>query len=285
MEILYLEYTKNHAETFRKIDTKKFSKNINNAISTLMDGEPYFFEENPIKEIDIKKINLDKIYDQNVNVFFENFKKISNIKENNKFFIGGNHFISYLIIKRLYEIHKKKISVICFDAHHDLWDETPITKKYTNGTWLRRLIEENIVDAEKTYLLGIRSVYTKESKKFIKNNRINIIHPSDLKTNHIQIFEKLVETLKETPCYFSFDMDCLDPSISDAVLFPEPNGLDMNIIFDFFKTISNDWFDKKINILGFDFVEYCPNLDKNCISAIHLMHIILYALCYEKIKN
>lgn len=285
MDILYLNYTKNIAETFKKTNTKNFFKNINNAISTLIDGEPYFFSENPIKEINIKKLNLDKIYDENIEIFFKNFKKLSNLTKNNKFFIGGNHFISYLTIKTLYEIYNKKINVICFDAHHDLWDETPTTKKYTNGTWLRRLIEENIVNAEKTYLFGIRSVYTKESKYFIKNNKINIIHSNDLKRNHVQLFETLIKNLNEDLCYFSFDMDCLDPSIVQSVLFPEPNGLDMNIIFDFFNIISNYWFDKKLNIIGFDFVEYCPNLDKNCISAIHLMNIIMLALCYEKIKK
>ncbi|MCS7316883.1 MAG: arginase family protein [Candidatus Dojkabacteria bacterium] len=281
--ITILNFTKNYSYTPFKIKTDNLVDNINSSLETLKDGNPYFLNYNPIEKIEnLKDINLNKIYDENIDVFYAKFFEIiKDVKHN--FFIGGNHFISYLLTRYFSKKLRKKLSLVCFDAHHDLWDETPKGKKYTNGTWLRRSIEEGYVDPQKTFIFGVRSVYTKESKEFLEKNKINVFHSYELmKSDPESIFDTLLSKIDDDPCYFSFDLDFFDPSIASAVLFPEPMGLDFFFVRNFFEKISENWFSKKINFVCYDFVEYCPNLDtKNLISAITLVNVFLLCLCYE----
>lgn len=287
---------------------EKESKNVSESFSDLiskyfMDGTPPFLEFNPLfekKSIQIRGFNnipILNIDSSNNVIFYEKekiiekfdksfikFQKKQKIEHNTKLFtIGGNHLLSYLMVRNLSIKHKRKLSLIVFDAHHDLWDETPVGEKFTNGTWLRRAIEDGYVDPTKTVLLGIRSVYTKESKNFYIENGVKVFHSVTLRKMTMQsLLNQILNIVDKDFCYLSFDMDFFDPSVVGAVRFPEFNGFDYNYVFEILSNLTNKWSTTNINFIGYDFVEYIPDLDtKNKLSGLALVTIIFWFLCYE----
>ena len=47
------------------------------------------------------------------------------------------------------------VAVIDFDAHTDAWDSY-FGQKYNHGTWMRRAVEEGLVDVEHSIEVGLR---------------------------------------------------------------------------------------------------------------------------------
>src|SRR5579875_3497702 len=73
------------------------------------------------------------------------------------FIAGGDHSVTLPVLRALSRIHGR-LNLIHFDSHFDFWDNY-WGKRYTHGTWLRRALEEGLVD--KVIQVGIRgSVYS-----------------------------------------------------------------------------------------------------------------------------
>src|SRR5262245_29824390 len=72
--------------------------------------------------------------------------------------VGGDHSIT---LPELRAVKKKfgEPTLIHFDAHYDTadaaWEE-----KYHHGTWVRRAIEEDLIDGSKVFQIGIRQPVT-----------------------------------------------------------------------------------------------------------------------------
>lgn len=306
------DYNNSSFYSFESLEKKEqTSENVSKILSNLilnyfMDGIPPFLEYNPLLEKDKNQLRgfdnipiINMISDNLINgsffqekenlvksfeKSFKKFQKTQKIKQNTKLFtIGGNHLLSYFMVRELSLKYNKKLSLIVFDAHHDLWDETPVGEKFTNGTWLRRAIEDGYVDPTKTVLLGIRSVYTKESKNFYMENGVKVFHNTTLQKITIQsLLSQILNTVDKDFCYLSFDLDFFDPSVAGAVRFPEFNGFNHSYIFDILSNLTNKWSMTNINFVGYDFVEYIPELDtKNKISGVSLITVIFWFLCYE----
>ncbi|TRM84710.1 agmatinase, partial [Sulfolobus sp. A20-N-G8] len=69
------------------------------------------------------------------------------------FIAGGDHSITLPILRALYKKYGS-LNVIHFDSHYDFWDSY-WGKKYTHGTWLRRSLEEGLIN--KAIQAGIRA--------------------------------------------------------------------------------------------------------------------------------
>lgn len=173
--------------------------------------------------------------------------------------LGGEHFISYSILRAL-SSHFKRFSVVHFDAHLDMQDEDPDPEghagRYTRATWARRAFEE--CNINKWVCVGIRD-FDIEEKRFADKNGIDIFSPEQ-----VTAAKKAVAKLKG-PVYISVDIDCLDPSVAPSVSVPVPQGLLMG---DLLSTL------RLVNPLAFDVVELASKVDKHDRTGMAGAYII-----------
>lgn len=132
--------------------------------------------------------------------------------------IGGDHSISYPIIKALTEaLGQEKLTMIHFDAHMDLRDEYE-GEKYSHATVMRRVLDLN---PKKIVQLGVRSASEEEAN--FSDERLTSFSSYQV----VEDMENVVECLKNIsgPIYVSFDIDVLDPAYAPSTGTPSPCGL------------------------------------------------------------
>lgn len=181
-------------------------------------GDYEFHTENQIKEMEQKAFELYK-------------------KEKTTIFLGGEHTISFPIIKGISRVIKK-FSVIHFDAHADLRDDYH-GEKISHATAIKRASE--IVGLKNIYQFGIRSGTEQE---FGLNKNL-------FRFNAFQPLKKIINKIPD-PIYITIDVDVIDPSALPAVATPEPNGITFKELIDSLLLLKNR------KIIGADIVEYNP---------------------------
>ncbi len=152
--------------------------------------------------------------------------------------LGGSHMYTYYVLK-----HSKPEFLIVLDAHLDLKKKL-IGHVFSHATYLRRVVEENIV--KKICIVGARA-YEEEEKKFAEENDIILWTSVDEVINEL-------ESGKSFRAYISVDLDHLDPSHMPHVTNPEPLGLHPRDTFRIFSIIRKIGFE----VIGGDVVEYSP---------------------------
>lgn len=175
------------------------------------------------------KFCLGKKLELNQNNLFEQFKKIYSFSKkisNKYFFFGGDHSISYPLVKGIWE-KNPGIKLLVFDAHPDLMESMA---EPTHEEWLRALVEDSFPSGN-ILLVGIR----KNSKnvdiseiKFAKEKNIQIIYSSEVEDKK-DILEKFISSGK---IYFSLDIDVLDEKAFSSTGYPEKDGLSEKEFFE-----------------------------------------------------
>lgn len=173
---------------------------------------------------------------------------------------GGEHLISYAVLKALSKYHKK-LSVLHFDAHLDMMDRDPDPEggreKYTRATWARRALEE--FNVKKWVCVGIRDFDVSEMDFAIKED-VDVVYPHETEKAR-----KAAMSLKP-PLYVSFDIDALDPSISPSVSVPVPLGISMRDALSVLE--------KAPKPAGFDIVELAAPVDKHDRTAMAAVFLL-----------
>ncbi|MBN2175940.1 MAG: agmatinase [Bacteroidales bacterium] len=193
------------------------------------------------------------------------YLKTINYLEDDKFVvtIGGEHSVSIGAIKAHFEKFKN-ITVLQIDAHTDLRQEYE-GSKYNHACVMARVREWC------PYVqVGIRSMDIEEKQYTVPGS---IFYAKDL-DNDDKWMEKALEKLTGN-VYLTFDLDGLDPSILPATGTPEPGGLQWYQTLKFLKKVI-----KKVNLVGFDVVELCPN-EENRTSDFLAAKLVYKILSYK----
>jgi len=188
------------------------------------------------------------------------------ILKNNKFplVLGGEHSLSYAVVKALKNKYKN-LSVLHFDAHHDLIDNYE-GNKFSHACVMRRIHELGVPFVS----LGVRNKNF-AVEEFIKANRLSNIY----RAPGLPPVEKVLKGLSKN-VYLTFDLDAFDPSLMPSVGTPEPGGVFWPEVIDFLEKIC-----QKVNLVGADVVELCPipGLEApNFLAAKLIYHIVAFKL-------
>ncbi len=185
------------------------------------------FKKNDSIEISLKKI--------------ENYLEKNFIKNRYNIFLGGEHTITYPIVKFL-KTKEEKFSLIYFDAHYDLKNSYENTK-YSHACVMRRIYELGI----DIMGIGIRAG-DREEYDFVGKNKLKIMesHNFDFKN-----LEKQIKSLEKN-IYLSVDFDFFSPQLLPSVGTPELDGFSLEKYKKILNIIKNK------NIIGMDFVEFSP---------------------------
>ncbi|MBB6480696.1 arginase family protein [Spirochaeta isovalerica] len=138
--------------------------------------------------------------------------------------LGGDHSITYPLIKAIVSKCGRPPGLIYFDAHPDTVDQVD-GNPYSHAAVLRRLVDENLIDQERTLLIGIR-VPEAEEVDYIQDKKLKVISPDDILEKGIGFVRSEMEKLIDgNPLYMSLDLDVMNGCEVPGVENPEPGGL------------------------------------------------------------
>lgn len=151
------------------------------------------------------------------------------------FTIGGDHSITAMLVSGLKDSEpEKKIGIIQFDTHldlRDLKDQGP-----SNGTPIRNLIENGIVEGNNVYNIGLHGFFNGPSLiSYAKEHKVNYITLKQAR--HIGIIETVKKAIQELDSkvdtiYLTIDMDVLDIAYAPGVPASTPGGMRTDELFD-----------------------------------------------------
>lgn len=170
------------------------------------------------------------------------------------FSLGGDHSITYPILKAIHK-HHGKVNILHFDAHTDLYDELD-NNRYSHACPFARILEEGLT--ENLTQVGIRTL-TQHTKEQAERFGVKIVQMKDW----------TLETKFniEGPVYLSFDLDVLDPAFAPGISHHEPGGFSTREVLSIIQKLN-------LNIIGLDVVEYNPNRDINGVTAMVAAKIV-----------
>ncbi len=179
--------------------------------------------------------------------------------ESKLLFLGGDHFITYPIMKGLTRAAPGIWGVIYLDAHADMY-ESYDGQQYSHATTLFRIIDSQLVKSENVVLFDLRAA--------LPSHRERLDYPEDMSIDTIiQRIGSMCDIVDHV--HISVDIDVLDPSIAPSVAHPESAGLDLaqvvSIMRPAFKT-------KKVR--SADIVEFNPLLEGTRITSITVRDIV-----------
>jgi len=220
-----------------------------------------------------KKLELSDLlyYDSGDMILERNFRGIAEFDPvRRKVFIGGDHSISYPIVKSLFE-HEEVAKVIVIDAHADFRDSYK-NNKFSNACVMRRIAE--LIGFENILEIGLRS--SSEAEYALIKDRIRICDVGMLIEKGVDgILNEIKGDKKKT--YLSIDIDVLDPSIAPGVDNPEPCGISLECLISLVRGIL-----KSEKVVASDVVEVNPKRDSiNGITSINASRLVFEILaCY-----
>ncbi len=192
--------------------------------------------------------------------------------------LGGDHGITYPIIKGLVEKSKKSVGIIHLDAHYDN-NEHSLGDPFGRGAPFARLYETKGVRNESIVHMGIHGPRNKpENGKLAQQIGATTMTISDIRnaTDLRELARKAYDlAAKNTDAvYLSICSDVLDHAFN-------PGGpVDANGLTSFeLLTIVNEVC--KQGVVGMDFVEVYPQQDCNNFSSHFASTLVLYALAGE----
>jgi agmatinase len=152
--------------------------------------------------------------------------------------------------------HKQfgKLAMIHFDAHTDTYKEDD---SYSHGCMFYHAPREGIIDADKSIQIGIRTEYTQATHQF---EVISAAVANDLSAE--AIVERIRQRVGDSPCYLTFDIDCLDPSYAPGTGTPVVGGLTTDRALKIIRGLQG------INLVGMDLVEVAPSYDHAEITSL-----------------
>jgi guanidinobutyrase len=189
--------------------------------------------------------------------------------------MGGDHSLTLPILRSLAKKYGP-VALVHVDAHADVNDEM-FGERETHGTVFRRAYEEGLLVPDLVFQVGLRGTgYTASDFSEAAGWGFNMITAPDIWHKSLTpLGTKVKNAIGDHPCYFTYDIDSLDPAYAPGTGTPEIGGLTTPQAMEFIRAL---W---GLNIVGFDMVEVSPMYDTSgntALTAANLMFEILSIL-------
>ena len=204
-------------------------------------------------------LNIDKDYIVNTNNFVTNilnegYKFVEESFINDKFplIIGGDHTVAVSSVSAANQysrLNNKKLGVLWCDAHADFNTIESSPSKNLHGMPIAILCGHtlpNLQIVEELYpqqfaYFGLRDVDSIELIRLQEHNMVTLDCEKDI--------DEWIEY--QDNIHLSFDIDCLDPSVTKCVNTPVENGKSLEEVITLFKKVK-----KSNKLISVDLVEY-----------------------------
>ena len=187
--------------------------------------------------------------------------------------IGGDHSITLPILRAIAKRHGP-VALIHVDAHADVNDHM-FGEKEAHGTVFRRAYEEELIDAAKTYQIGLRGTgYSSEDFSEATGWGFQQFLAQDLWGRSLAgLGAEIRRDIGDAPVYITYDIDSLDPAYAPGTGTPEIGGLTTPQALELIRAL------KGLNIVGGDLVEVSPPYDTTGNTALTGANILYEMLC------
>jgi agmatinase len=169
--------------------------------------------------------------------------------------VGGDHACTLPHLRATRS--RGPVAVIDFDSHTDAWDSY-FGEKYNHGTWMRRAIEEGLVDVAHSIEIGLRgSLYGAEDWSGLRDELglEYLTTEGVLERGADAVAAAIRERVGDRPAFITFDIDVVDPAFAPGTGTPEPGGLSAHDALSIVRRLTG------IDFIGFDVVEVIPAYD------------------------
>jgi len=176
--------------------------------------------------------------------------------------LGGEHTVTYGVIKGYLDAGYTDFGVVQIDAHADLreaYEGDPLS----HASVMKRVIDENIP----LFQLGIRA-FCEEEMAIREKHGVHYLDAEDLVPGNIQSFELPKDFPSQV--FFTLDIDGMDPSVFPSTGTPVPGGLGWYQTLNLFKSVA-----QQRKIIGFDVMEFAP------IEGFHAYDFAAAQLVYK----
>ena len=175
--------------------------------------------------------------------------------------IGGDHSCTLPHLRATRS--KGPVAVIDFDAHTDAWDSY-FGEKYNHGTWMRRAIEEGLVDVAHSIEVGLRGSIYEASDWTDLRDELGLEYLTTeevLDIGPVETARRIRERVAGATAFISFDIDVVDPGFAPGTGTPEPGGISAHDALAIVRRLTG------IDFIGFDVVEVIPAYDPSYQTA------------------
>ena len=230
--------------------------------------------------------NIFLHFSENKQLIYERIELLSRQLANQAipFFVGGDHSITYNLVKGVASIH----SPLCFvqlDAHSDTYRSnydrlTHLSSSHHHGNFVNRCLE--LEGVNRVLQLGLRGQ---------SNFSLGHIHPKQ-RLISCRVLKAMIQRgclhfdlPSEGKLYISIDIDVLDPSIASATTTPEKEGLNLEELLIILRYFMDHYGDR---IVGFDLVEVSAHLDTDKMTTKSVTEILIQIIqrfCSQKDKE
>lgn len=162
-------------------------------------------------------------------------------------FIGGDHSVTFPIIKGLAKT-RKKLSILHIDAHPDLYENYD-NNPHSHASPFARIMEAGLV--KRLVQVGIRAL-TGHQRDQAKKYGVEV--------HEMTGWRGLPKLSFAEPVYISIDMDGIDPAFAPGVSHREPGGLSAREVLNLVHACGS-------RLIGGDVVEYNPKCDIDGMTA------------------
>jgi agmatinase len=169
--------------------------------------------------------------------------------------LGGDHSITLATLRAAKEVYGQ-VALVHFDSHTDTWD-TYYEEKYWHGSTFIRAYEENLLQPDKVFQVGIRGTLNHPGDLDASLELgYNVITTQELRSRGMaDVIAQIKQQIGDTPCFLSFDIDFVDPSYAPGTGTPEVGGFSSYETLELIRSLHG------LHYIGFDLVEVLPPYD------------------------
>jgi agmatinase len=184
--------------------------------------------------------------------------------------LGGDHSI-VLGELRAHAARHGPLALVLLDAHADTWDAY-YGERYFHGTPFRRAVEEGLLRPERSLIAGLRGpLYSASDLAEAREMGFDLVGCDELRRLPAADYAKRVrDRVGDSPAFFSFDIDVIDPAFAPATGTPEVAGLFSHEAIALIRSLAGTRF------CGFDVVEVSPPYDTAAQTTATLAAAIAY---------
>jgi len=187
--------------------------------------------------------------------------------------MGGDHVVSLPILRSIAKRHGP-VGVVHVDAHSDINDHQ-FGERETHGTFMRRAVEEGLVDSQRTVQIGLRGTgYAADDFDWSREQGMRVVQAETCWHQSLNpLMAEVREMMGAAKVYITFDIDGIDPCHAPATGTPEFGGLTVIQALEIVRGC------RGLNIVGGDLVEVSPPYDRDGNTSLLGANLLYEMLC------
>ncbi|MET3293259.1 agmatinase [Brevibacillus fluminis] len=176
--------------------------------------------------------------------------------------LGGDHSVTLASLRAAAKVYGP-VAMIQFDSHTDTWD-TYYEEKYWHGSPFIRAYEENLLQPDKVFQVGIRGTLNHPGDLDASYELgYNVITTPELRQRGIaDVVSEIKNKIGDTPVFLTFDIDFVDPAFAPGTGTLEAGGFSSAESLEIVRSLTD------LNYIGFDLVEVLPPYDPTTITSL-----------------